>query len=330
MIISPLMNVETAVGPEQMTLDVVEASEIAEGIHRFELRDPNGAELPEFTPGAHIGVRAGSDPERKYSLCNDPGERDRYVIAVKREKEGRGASVNLVDGTNVGARLRCSPPRNDFPLADRATNFLFIAGGIGITPIVSMVRHLKSTGKGRFKLYYCSRNPAATAFRAELSAPEYHGQVVFHYDGGEPDRALDLWPILERPTGAHLYCCGPRPMLEAVRDMTGHWSAAAVHFESFLDGAATRKPEDHSFRVRLARSGDVVDVPADRSILEALRAAGHDAPSSCESGTCGTCRTRLLDGEADHRDLVLSDAERAHNIMVCVSRSKSDELLIDR
>lgn len=119
-------------------------------------------------------------------------------------------------------------------------------------------------------------------------------------------------------------------MLQAIRDMTGHWSMSAIHIESFADAGTLAVPGDHPFRVRLARSGDTIDVAADQSILEALRAHGLDVPSSCESGTCGTCRTRLFDGAADHRDLVLSDAERADNIMVCVSRARSPELVIDR
>ncbi|MEP7182682.1 MAG: PDR/VanB family oxidoreductase [Betaproteobacteria bacterium] len=314
----------------RMTLVVAARAEIAAGIHRFDLRAPDGAELPPFTPGAHLEVEVPNGLVRKYSLCSHPDERDRYQIAVKCEEAGRGGSASLVDDAAVGARLACSPPRNDFPLAERAQSVLFIAGGIGITPIVSMVRHLASTGRARFKLIYCTRSPEATAFRDELAAPEFHGRVVFHHDAGDPARALDLWPLLERPTGAHVYCCGPRPMMEAVRDMTGHWSSSTVHFESFSDAAATRTADDRPFQVKLARSGAVIEVPADRSILDALRGAGHDVPSSCESGTCGTCRTRLLGGEADHRDLVLTDAERADHVMVCVSRARSDELVLDR
>jgi len=316
--------------PQMMTLRVARAERIAEEITLFELRHPEDRGLPAFTAGSHIAVRAPSGALRKYSLCNDPGEPDRYVVAVKREVPGRGGSVSLVDGTRAGDLLPCSEPENNFALAERAANFLFIAGGIGITPIMAMVRHLKSTGRGRFKLYYCTRTPQATAFLEELTMPAFHGQVRIHHDQGDPARALDLWPLLERPSDAHLYCCGPRAMMEAVRDMTGHWSRAAVHFESFADAAQTRTAEDRAFSVRLARSGEVVEVPANVSILEALRARGHPVPSSCESGTCGTCRTRLLGGDADHRDLVLSDAERADNIMVCVSRARSAELVLDR
>jgi len=317
--------------PTFAQLVVATAQPLAEGIHGFELRDPQGHELPEFTAGAHIEVRAPNGVLRKYSLCNDPAGRDRYQIAVKREVGGRGGSISLIDGTRVGDRLEVLlPPRNDFPLAPRATQHVFIAGGIGITPIMAMIRHLKSSESGRFKLYYLNRTPAMTAFREELSGPEFRGQVVMHYDDGDPDSAFDLWPVLERPTGAHIYCCGPRPLLEAVRDMTGHWSTAAVHFESFLDAAATRKPDDRPFRVRLAQSGSVIAVGRDQSILEALRAHGLDVPSSCESGTCGSCRTRLIAGEVDHRDLVLTEGEHATQIMVCVSRARSDEIVIDR
>ena len=315
---------------QPLSLIVESTREIARGIHSFELEDPAGAELPAFTAGAHIGLRVPTGRMRKYSLCNDPAERDRYVIAVKREESGSGGSSSLIDQVTPGDRLECTPPRNDFALSDRATSFLFIAGGIGITPILSMVRHLKSTASARFKLYYCTRTPEDTPFREELTGPDYRGRVVIHHDDGDPERLLDLWPLLERPTGAHVYCCGPRSMLEAVRDMTGHWSSGRVHLESFDDAAAMRTPRDRPLRVRLARTGGVVDVPADQSILEALRAAGLVVPSSCESGTCGTCRTGLVDGQPDHRDLVLSDAERESNIMVCVSRALSDELAIDR
>lgn len=316
--------------PQPAALRVARADRIADEIHLFELRHPGGGELPAFAAGSHITLQVPAGLLRKYSLCNDPAERDRYVIAVKREAAGRGGSISLVDGTRVGDLLPTYAPENNFALTARATSFLFIAGGIGITPIMAMVRHLKSTGQGRFKLHYCTRMPQATAFLEELTAPAFRGQVRIHHDDGDPARALDLWPLLQRPSGAHLYCCGPRAMMEAVRDMTGHWSRPAVHFESFVEGTERRTADDRAFSVRLARSGEVVEVPANMSILEALRARGHQVPSSCESGTCGTCRTRLLGGEADHRDLVLSDAERPDNIMVCVSRARSSEIVIDR
>lgn len=309
---------------------VARIAQAASAIFTFELRDGNGRELPAFTPGAHVTVQAPNGMLRKFSLCNDCAERDRYVIAVKRESAGRGGSASLVDDCREGSMLLCSPPRNDFELDARGKEFLFIAGGIGITPILSMVRHLASTGQSRFKLHYLTRSADETAFRDELSGPEFRGQVVIHHDGGDPARSFDLWPLLERPRPAHVYCCGPRPMLQAIRDMTGHWSQSAIHIESFADAATLAVPSDRAFRVRLAHSGRTIGVGAHQSILEALREHGLEVPSSCESGTCGTCRTRLLDGTADHRDLVLSEAEHADHIMVCVSRARSAELVIDR
>jgi phthalate 4,5-dioxygenase reductase component len=306
---------------------VTRAERIADDIHLFELRDPAGAELPEFSAGAHVSLRVPNGLIRKYSLCNDPAERDCYVIAVKREAGGRGGSESLIRDLAAGNEVPVSAPANNFALTKSPAGYTFIAGGIGITPIMAMIRQLTATG-GRFKLYYCTRSPATTAFRDELSAPELRGKVTIHHDGGDLAKALDLWPIVEKPQG-HLYCCGPRGLMQAVRDMTGHWSPSAVHFEAFTE-AAEAKPDDRPFTVRLAKSGGTVAVPVGQTILEALRQHGLDVPSSCESGTCGTCRTRLIAGEADHRDLVLADDERACNIMVCVSRARSAELVIDR
>lgn len=315
---------------ENQTLTVrISAKEtIAEDICLLELRAPDGGPLPAFTPGAHLGVRVPTGEMRKYSLCNDPDETDRYMIAVKKDHGGRGGSVSLIDQTKEGDELAVTPPRNDFELKSGPSSYIFIAGGIGITPIRAMIKHLIATKGTPFKLYYFTRTPAMMAFREEFNEPAFRGKVVIHHDGGEPEKAYDLWPVLEEPKGAHIYCCGPRGLMAAVRDMTGHWSSAAVHFEDF--GAAKARPEDNTpFVVRLAKSGESYEVPVDKSILEVLREAGKTLPSSCESGTCGTCRTRLVEGEADHRDLALSDHEHARNIMICVSRAKSPELVLD-
>jgi phthalate 4,5-dioxygenase reductase component len=310
-------------------LRVARAEPLAEGIHRFDFRHPQGAPLPPFTAGAHVTVTAPNGSVRKYSLCNDPAETDRYVIAVKRDPLGRGGSVSLVDGTRPGDLVEVSQPHNAFELIANAPGYVFIAGGIGIAPIMSMVRSLAATA-ARFRLYYCTRAAKQAAFLDELRAAALGGKVTIHHDHGDPARALDLWPLLERPTRDHVYCCGPRAMLESVRDMTGHWSPGAIHMESFLDAGAAARPEDRAFTVVLAKSGARVEVPPGISILEALRSRGHEAPSSCEAGTCGTCRTQLLEGRADHRDLVLTDHERGTQIMLCVSRALTAEIVIDR
>jgi phthalate 4,5-dioxygenase reductase subunit len=315
--------------PQMLPMRVTRNDKIADGIHLLEFRDAGGKPLPEFSAGAHIAIRVPNGLLRKYSLCNDPAERDRYLVAVKREADSRGGSAALIDNVKTGDELMVAPPVNDFKLPPRAQDFLFIAGGIGITPIMAMIRQLRTEGK-RFRLFYCSRSPETTAFLDELNTPEIRDCVTIHYDQGDPSRSLDLRPILaERKNREHLYCCGPRPLMEAVREMTDHWSSAAVHFEAFSE-AETHKPTDKPFKVKLARSGAVVDVPTDKTILEALREHGLEVPSSCETGTCGTCRTKLLAGKADHRDLVLHDHERADTIMLCVSRALTDEITIDR
>lgn len=315
---------------EELTpLRVVRAERVAQDVQLFELAHPAGGELPEFTPGAHILVRTPSELIRRYSLTNAPQERDRYVIAVKRETNGRGGSVSLVDQTKPGDMLEASVPRNDFALGGNPASYMFIAGGIGITPIRSMIHHLRNTGGKPYKLYYLSRTPEMTAFGAEFTAQAYRGKAVVHYDLGDAEQSLDLWPLLEKPKGAHLYCCGPRGLMEAVRDMTGHWSSAAVHFEDFGAGQATRTVDDKAFAVRLVRRGDVIEIPADKSMLETLRAHGCEIRSSCESGTCGSCRVGLIQGEPDHRDLVLSDDQRRREVIVCVSRAHSPELTLD-
>jgi phthalate 4,5-dioxygenase reductase subunit len=310
-------------------LRIARVEPAAEGIHLFELRHPAGEPLAAFTAGAHVTLTAPNGSRRKYSLCNDPAETDRYVIAVKRDPAGRGGSVSLVDGARAGDLVEVSAPHNSFELADKAPGYLLIAGGIGITPLMSMARALARSG-ARFRLVYCTRSPEETAFRQELAQAPFAGRVTLHHDQGDPARAFDLWTLLEKPSRDHVYCCGPRPMLEAVRDMSGHWPAQAIHMESFLDAAAAALPEDRAFTVALARSGDRIEVPAGMSILEAMRANGHEAPSSCESGTCGTCRTRLLEGVADHRDLVLAPDERDSQIMICVSRALTASITIDR
>lgn len=307
---------------------VTRKEKIASDIYLFELRRPDGADLPPFTAGAHLTVEIPNGTRRNYSLCGNPQDNDVYQIAVKRDPAGRGGSVSLVDTINAGDTLAISMPRNNFEIELSAVDFIFIAGGIGITPILSMMRHVKHAGIGKFKLYYFTRDAASTAFMHELSKTEFAGQVHIHHDNGDIEQAFDLWPVLEKPGKAHVYCCGPRGLMDGVRDMSGHWPSNLIHFESFGVNAAS-EVENKPFSVRLQKSGVTVEVGAQQSILDALRDAGYRVPSSCESGTCGSCRTRLVAGVADHRDMVLQEDERATQIMVCVSRAESEELVLD-
>jgi phthalate 4,5-dioxygenase reductase subunit len=309
-------------------LRIERAYDVAQGVRGFDLVHPQGAELAAFSPGAHLRIRVPNGSIRKYSLCSDPAELGCYQIAVKRESAGRGGSRSLVDEAKVGDLVATAPPENAFTLAQGAAQYLFIAGGIGITPILSMIRSLGKMPAIPWKLHYLTRSPESTAFHSVLSCEPFGARVNIHHDYGNPERSFDLWPLFERPTRAHIYTCGPAALMAAVRDMTGHWSASQVHFESFTDGSVPR-PDDRPFRVRLSRSGRIYEVPVGRTILEVLREGGERVSSSCESGSCGTCRTRLLAGEAEHRDWVLMPEETSDQIMICVSRSRSEELLLD-
>lgn len=310
----------------QMPLRIARAWDVAEGIRAFELVQPDGSDLPPFTPGAHVVVQAPNGALRKYSLCNDAAERHRYVITVKREAAGQGGSASMHDQAHEGDVLPTSLPDNAFALVDSPKGYLFIAGGIGITPILSMIRSFGAMPPAPWKLCYLTRSPQSTAYLDELSG--LGKQVRIHHDHGDPARSFDLWPALEKPNSAQVYCCGPRPLMDSVRDMTGHWSPGNVHFESFVEGGGVQ-PEDRPFRVRLAKSDRAFEVPVGKSILAVLREHGVNCPSSCESGTCSTCRTGLLAGTADHRDMVLMPEEAGTQIMICVSRALSPELVLD-
>lgn len=309
-------------------LRVANKQALTQDIVLFELVHPESQPLPEFTPGAHITVQAPNGMRRSYSLCSLPSDTQRWQIAVKRDARGRGGSCSMVDDVKVGDVLPTLPWANMFALQANAPSYIFVAGGIGITPILSMIRHLLNEGLSNFKLFYCTRDAANTAFAQELSAPELAGKVHIHHDHGDMAKAFDFWPVFERPSNAHVYCCGPQGLMDSVRDMTGHWPTERIHFESF-GAVQTGFADNTPFDVVLHQSGQRVHVAASLSILDALRACGHAVSSSCESGTCGSCRTGLLAGEAEHRDLVLRPDEQAQQIMVCVSRARTPELVLD-
>jgi phthalate 4,5-dioxygenase reductase subunit len=315
-------------GQPMMALRIAEVGDVADGIRSFRLVPPDGATLPAFTAGSHVKVRVPNGDIRKYSLCNDPADPGFYQIAVKRDANGQGGSISIFDHAHAGDSIMVSTPDNAFPLAEKAGGYIFIAGGIGITPILSMIRSFGELPPAPWKLFYLTQTVSGTPFIDELKALGESGTVRIHHDGGDVNRAFDLWPVLERPANAHIYCCGPRGLMDAVRDMSGHWPPENVHFESFSDGSIPR-PDDTPFTVTLAKSNQTLDVPVGQTILGALREHGLVVSSSCESGTCGTCRTGLLAGEADHRDMVLMPEEMASQIMICVSRAKSAELVLD-
>ncbi len=301
--------------------------EIAGDIWLFEFEHRANQLLAPYAPGAHITVQTPSGMRRQYSLCDSGAMADHYSLAIKAEQNGRGASLSMVNNAQVGAMFPLSSPQNSFPL-DESERYLFIAGGIGITPIMSMLRHLESMGHTGFQLIYCTRDRASTPFLEELNQDFYRDKVVIHHDDGNPDKIYDLWPLFETPEKSLVYCCGPQPMMEEVLDMSGHWPSGAIRLEHFASDVEAVREDDTAFVVRHAESAQTFQIPKDATILETLRAAGLNLPSSCESGACGSCRVELVDGIVDHRDIVLQPHERDAYMMICVSRARSAELIL--
>lgn len=305
----------------------------ASGINSYELADPDGAELPAFTAGAHIDIHLADGLVRQYSLCNAPSERHRYVIAVLRDAQGRGGSAALHDGLHVQDIVRVSLPRNNFALAPAAKKVLLLAGGIGMTPLKSMAHALEAAGVP-FELHYCARDAGSVAFREQLDATWKHGQVHFHFDQGDPARGLDIGALLCTPApDTHVLYCGPAGFMKACALATNHWPQGTVHCEHFkapetpADAPAAVAPG--SFAVKIASTGAMLEVPEDRSIATVLAQAGIHIETSCEAGLCATCKIRYLAGEVDHRDFILSDDDHGQWLTACVSRAKSGVLVLD-
>ena len=316
----------------ELSVRVLRIRDEAHDVRSFELEAADGGPLPAFSAGSHVDVHIASGLVRQYSLCNDPAEAGRYQIAVKREPVSRGGSQAMHERVREGDRLTISVPRNNFALAPAAKHHLLIAGGIGITPLLSMARQLLPSGAA-FSLVYFSRSIAHTAFHELLSTPEFRGRVSFHY-ALEPEqvRAYLRKLLWSRPPEGHLYLCGPRPFMDLVETIAAPtWPPEAVHLEYFSADPASLAGPKGSFVVRLARHGGEFEIAEGRTIIEVLAEHGVIVDTSCEQGVCGTCLTGVLEGEPDHRDVFLTDAEKLANdrMTVCVSRAKSPRLVLD-
>lgn len=303
----------------------------AQDICSYELTSVDGQPLPAFTAGAHIDVHLPNGMIRQYSLCNHPEERHRYLIGVLKDAASRGGSRNLHEQILPGARLLISEPRNLFPLAPEARHSLLFAGGIGITPILCMAEHLAQSGAA-FELHYCARSRERAAFIERLRQSPYADRVFLHFDE-EPATMLDAARVLAAPSeDLHLYVCGPGGFMQHILDTAKvqGWQQPCVHREYFA-AAPTDTRADGSFSVKVASSGQVFEVPADRSVVQVLESHGIEIPISCEQGVCGTCLTRVLEGVPEHRDMFLTEAEQACNdqFTPCCSRSKTPFLVLD-
>jgi vanillate O-demethylase ferredoxin subunit len=303
----------------------------AESINSFELVAPAGGDLVAFTAGSHIDLYLSNGMIRSYSLVNDPSERSRYVIAVNKDAASRGGSRFVHETLRAGDIITISHPRNNFVLQENTTHSILIAGGIGITPLLSMIHRLEALGRS-WELFYAARTRVAAAFLDELSGLRRDVQEKLHlnFDQEPTGSMLDLAAIVRNAPGdAHLYCCGPVPMLEAFEAATRDRPAEQVHVEYFK---AREKPAaEGGFEVKLARSNRTIKVGAGKTILNALLDAGIAVNYACTEGVCGTCETRVIEGIPDHRDLFLGKAEQAANktMMICCSGSKSDALVLD-
>jgi ferredoxin-NADP reductase len=317
------------------TIDVrlTRVQEEAIDIKSFELASASGMPLPCFTAGAHIDVHVEDGLVRQYSLCNDPSERGRYLIAVKRDAESRGGSRAMHERVDQGDVLTISAPKNHFPIDRAASHHVLLASGIGITPLICMAEHLLAR-QASFELHYFARSIDHTAFHGQLSEPRFAGKVSFHY-AVEPERLREMLHRLlgRRAEGAHLYLCGSKRFIRVVEELTAaHWPPERVHTEYFnadpMASAGERKP----FEITLARSGGTFTVPSGKSIVDVLKGeAICEVTTSCEQGVCGTCLTGVLSGTPDHRDVFLSEAERraGQKMILCVSRAKSERLVLD-
>lgn len=301
----------------------------AENVLLFELRPVGTERLPAFTPGSHIDILMPGGVNRSYSLLNDPARRDRYVVGIKREGASRGGSAWMHEIARVGNILDIAGPRNNFALNEEAAYSVLIAGGIGITPLWSMIQRLQSLGRN-WSLHYRTRSRACAPLVEELSSVELADHVHASFGDDPSCERLDLDSLVAAaPQDAHFYCCGPTSMMEAFEIACRGVHPSRVHLEYFTakDAPATAG----GYTVRLSKSGRIVPVKPGETILESLRNCGISVPSSCQQGVCGACETRVIEGKPDHRDVVLSEAERAagHTMMICCSGSLTPELTLD-
>jgi ferredoxin-NADP reductase len=298
---------------------------IADGVVLLTLRHPDGDPLPAWTPGAHVDLVLADDLVRQYSLCGDPSDTSVMKVAVLREVEGRGGSRHVHDVLTAGQLVEVHGPRNHFELVE-AKRYLFIAGGIGITPILPMITQAEAAGHD-WRLVYGGRTRSSLAFRDEL---ERFGPVEICPQ--DECGLLDLEALLGQPEeGTAVYCCGPEGLLSAVEEYCAAWPAGSLHVERFAPKTDAAQGPRHEFEVELAQTGTVLRVPAGESVLEVVEQAGVPVLSSCQEGTCGTCETVVLGGTPDHRDSVLTAAEQETGdvMMICVSRSRSPRLVLD-
>jgi ferredoxin-NADP reductase len=314
--------------PPETELDLLVSARtpIADGVILLTLKSANGGSLPPWEPGAHIDFILRPDMIRQYSLCGISDSSTEWEVAVQLESSGRGGSQYIFDNVHPGVTVVVRGPRNHFPLR-QSSRYIFVAGGIGVTPLRAMLRTVIERGN-EWSLLYGGRSTSTMGFADELYARD-PARVILHPQ--DQYGMLDLEAAIGSPQlDTLVYCCGPEPLLRAVEEIGARWPSGMIRIERF-SARNDNSADSHPFEVTLARSGVTLRVPSGRSILDVAREAGVFVPSSCAEGTCGTCETGVLEGVPDHRDAVLDEAERASNevMMICVSRSLSPGLVLD-
>lgn len=315
-----------AVSADIATLRVTGKQLVAEDVLLVELASPAGVRLRDWAPGAHIDLTLPNGMTRQYSLCGDRWDPFTYRLGVLREQAGRGGSAYVHDELKVGDRVAVGGPRNNFALVPSET-YLFVAGGIGITPLLPMARQAELLSAD-WRLLYGGRHRASMAFLDELAEFGDRVQVVPHDELG----LLDLRGFLGEPrSSVRIYACGPAPLLAAIESVCAPWPPYALRTERFMGQSLGGRSPMAPFDVELARTGRTVTVSPEQTVLEAVSAVGVEVLSSCRQGICGTCETAVLSGEPDHRDALLNDADRQANdcMFICVSRARSDRLVLD-
>lgn len=291
----------------------------AVAVKSFDLVPAKRASFEPFTAGAHVTVQLPNGVKRPYSLASDSADPSHYRLAVLRETQGRGGSIAM-HALKAGDTLFVSHPHNRFPLASNAVRHVFIAGGIGITPFLPMMAEARRTGTP-FELHYCARSALQAAFVGELECA-YRPALRLYFDGGNPQRGLDVLALLAAPQeGTHVYCCGPAALMAAVRAAAAHWRSENIHFEAFAGVPEGERVVGEPFELVIRSTGHVLRVPPGRSALEVLNAQGFKINACCESGACGACKIRYRAGEPVHRDFALSPKERLNHFIPCVSRA---------
>ena len=299
----------------------------AEGVVVLDLRAPDGTDLPPWSAGAHVDLRLPGGLTRQYSLCGNPADRAVWRIAVLREPESRGGSAHVHDALVEGVEVEVRGPRNHFPL-EPAPRYVFVAGGIGITPLLPMIDAAEAAGAA-WELHYGGRSRRSMAFLESLE--EATGQQVTLHPQDEVG-LIDLERLLGTPrSDTSVYCCGPEPLLLSVEQRCADWPAGSLHVERFAPRDVGEPVFADAFEVELATSGLSLTVPPEKSVLQVVEEAGVSVLSSCTEGTCGTCETTVLAGEVDHRDSLLTPAEQAANdtMFICVSRAACPRLVLE-